>query len=309
MGKILIVGSLNLDFVISVDKMPLMGETILGNDVTLIPGGKGANQSYAAAKLGGDVQMIGTVGKDVYGEVLVDNLKGVGVDTSSIEVLEDVPTGNAFITVEATGDNAIIVIPGANKKLTTDIIDKYSHLIDACDIVIMQLEIPLEVVIYVKQLAKKRGKRIILDPAPAVREFPKDFFCGIDIIKPNETELQTITGKTFKTQEELVSGAKELIDLGVQTVIVTLGGDGCLLVSKEKQQYFASETVVAIDTTAAGDCFTAALAVALTKGKTMEEAIVYGNQTSAIVVTRKGAQTSIPDNAEVEEYYKGGKHV
>ncbi len=302
MSNILVVGSLNMDFVINVKKMPLSGETILGEDVNLVPGGKGANQAYAIGKLGGQVNMIGAVGDDLYGKMLIENLQSVGVGTSGIEVISGVPTGNAFISVDEEGENSIIVVQGANNKLTTQMIDKHRNLIEDADIIIMQLEIPLEVVEHVKTLAK--DKLVVLDPAPAQNNLSKQFLKGFHIVKPNETELQTLTGKKLVTREELISGAKELLEKGIQTVIVTLGGDGALLVTKDTEEYFKAQKVTAVDTTAAGDSFTAALTLALSKGKEYGEAIRFGNYVSGIVVTRKGAQTSIPTMEEVIEKMK-----
>lgn len=300
MNEILVVGSLNLDFVINVEHMPVAGETILGDAVALIPGGKGANQAYAVGKLGGVCKMIGAVGEDHYGELLIRNLQSVEVNTQGINVLENKPTGNAFITVNREGDNNIIVVPGANGCLTKAMIDTHMELLKVCSTVILQLEIPLEVVTYVIQLAKELGKRIILDPAPARRDFPEGFFKGIDIVKPNETELQMLIGRKLSGTEEMIDGAKELILSGVKTVIVTLGGEGCLLVNSEGHQYFPARKVTVVDTTAAGDSFTAALAVALEKGSSYEEAITFANKVSGMVVTKKGAQTSIPSIQEVE---------
>ncbi len=298
MNKILVVGSLNMDFVIDVQNMPLAGETILGKSVTLVPGGKGANQAYAAGKLGGDVGMIGAVGNDMYGRMLKENLESVGVDTSGVETVEGLPTGNAFITVDESGENRIIVIQGTNACITKEMIDRHMELIDKCDTVIMQLEIPLEIVAYVKNIAKEKGKTVILDPAPAKAGLPDDFFRGFDIVKPNETEIQTLSGRKMETKEELMEGARELLKKGVDTVIITLGGDGALLVTKDTSKEFHAKKVNAIDTTAAGDSFTAAFAVALGKGMTYGEAIEFGNSVSGIVVTRKGAQTSIPTMEE-----------
>lgn len=305
MNKILVVGSLNMDFVIDVQNMPLAGETILGKKVTLVPGGKGANQAYAAGKLGGDVGMIGAVGNDIYGRMLKENLESVGVDTSGVEAVEGIPTGNAFITVDESGENRIIVIQGTNACITKEMIDRHMELIDKCDTVIMQLEIPLEIVTYVKNIAKEKGKTVILDPAPAKAGLPDDFFRGFDIVKPNETEIQTLSGKKMETKEELAEGAGELLKKGVDTVIITLGGDGALLATKDGSKEFHTKKVNAIDTTAAGDSFTAAFAVALGKGMTYDEAIAFGNNVSGIVVTRKGAQTSIPTMEEAIKNMKG----
>lgn len=305
MNKILVVGSLNMDFVIDVEKMPLAGETILGKKVTLVSGGKGANQAYAAGKLGGNVSMIGAIGDDVYGEMLKESLKSVGVDTSGIETIEGVPTGNAFITVDEDGENCIIVIQGTNAGITKEMIDRHIELIEACDTVIMQLEIPLEVVTYVKEIAKKKKKTVILDPAPAKAGLPEEFFRGFDIVKPNETEIQTLVGRKMETKEELIAGARELLDKGIDKVIITLGGDGAVLVTKDNSEEFRARKVNAIDTTAAGDSFTAAFAVALGEGQPYSEAITFGNEVSGIVVTRKGAQTSIPTMEEVINKMKG----
>lgn len=299
MKKILVVGSLNMDFVIGVQKIPVPGETILAKEMRLVPGGKGANQAYAAAKLGGQVAMIGAVGDDQFGKQLTNNLAEVGVDISGIETLSGCPTGNAMITVEEQGENAIIVVPGANAHLTTEMIDKHIRLVDACDIIIMQLEIPLDVVSYVKKLGMERGKQVILDPAPAKADLPDSFFEGFDIVKPNETELQTLLGKTLQTPQALQEGAQCLLQKGIGTVLVTLGGDGAWMVTKDSVQAFHACKVTPVDTTAAGDSFTAAFAVACSRGQNYEEAIAFGNRVSSIVVTRPGAQTSIPTMEEV----------
>lgn len=301
MDKILVVGSLNMDFVVDVDAKPLAGETVLGKRVTLVPGGKGANQAYAAAKLGGNVQMIGAVGDDVYGKILKDNLEQVGVDTSGIETIKGTSSGNAFITVDSKGENSIIVIQGANALITREIIDRHIDMINDCDMVIMQLEIPLDTVMYVKEIAKERGKQVILDPAPAKEKFPEGFFRGIDIVKPNETELQILSGRESDTKEKLMESAKEILKKGVGKVIVTLGKKGCLFVTENICEEFPAQKVHAVDTTAAGDSFTGALAVALGKGATCGEAVKFGNRVSAIAVTRKGAQTSIPTIEEVAD--------
>ncbi|HHX62853.1 MAG TPA: ribokinase [Epulopiscium sp.] len=304
MSKILVIGSLNMDFVIEVDQMPKKGETIFGKNIKLVPGGKGANQAYSVGKLGGEVSMIGAVGDDVYGKALISSLESVGVNTSGIKVIKDEPTGNAFITVDRDGDNSIIVVAGTNNCVTKEMIDHNIALIDDCDSVVMQLEIPLETVEYAACIAREKGKRVILDPAPAPQYLPENLIKNVNIMKPNETELQTLTGMQTETREQVITAAKVLIDKGVEMVIVTLGEKGSILVSKEEVIAVESERVVAVDTTAAGDCFTAAFTVALTQGKSYEEAVKYGNKVSAIVVTRKGAQASIPTADEVEQLYK-----
>lgn len=289
-----------MDVVIETPHMPECGETIAGKSVNLVPGGKGANQAYAAGKLGGDVTMIGAVGKDTAGDTLLENLRNVGVDTSGIRQLEDGTTGQAFITVDDNGDNCIIIIAGTNGMITKELIDENAQIIKESDIVIMQLEIPLDVVEYVKEMAIREGKTVIVDPAPAVQGIPEHFWKGIDYIKPNETELAILTGVQPETQEELVKAARMMIEKGVKNVIVTLGGDGCMFVTEHTEEFFKSHKVNAVDTTAAGDSFTAAFALALSRKMDYKEAIALGQKVSSIAVTRKGAQTSIPTMEEVE---------
>lgn len=301
MKKIAVVGSLNMDIVIETPHMPKGGETISGRNVTLIPGGKGANQAYAVGKLGGDITMIGAVGRDSSGEALLENLKSVNVNVSGIRRMEEGVTGQAYITVDDHGENSIILIAGTNGLVTKELIDDHMDVLRECDIVIMQLEIPLDVVEYVKEFAVEEGKTVIVDPAPAISNIPDHFWKGIDYIKPNETELAILTGLKMETREELVQGARMMIEKGVKNVIVTLGGDGCLFVTNETEEFFQSHKVKAVDTTAAGDSFTAAFALALSQGKEYKEAIELGQKVSSIVVTRKGAQTSIPTMGEVNQ--------
>lgn len=299
MKKIVVIGSLNMDMVLETSRMPKAGETIAGKSVMYAPGGKGANQAYAVGKLGGNVSMIGAIGDDTFGAALKKNLEDVGVTTSGLEIIKGTPTGQAFITVDEHGENSIILISGTNGLVTTKMIDDHRAEIEQSDIVVMQLEIPIEVVSYAKKLALELGKMIIIDPAPAVENLPDSFWDGIDYLKPNETELEILTGIHAESVEELKKGAKILQSKGVKNVIVTSGEKGCLLVSKDKEQVFLANKVPVIDTTAAGDSFTAGLALALSQGKSCEEAIHFGQQVSAIVVSRKGAQTSIPTIEEV----------
>lgn len=299
MKNILVIGSLNIDFVINVDKMPLPGQTITGRDFSLVCGGKGANQAYAAAKLGGNVSMIGAVGNDEYGKMLINNLESVGVDTSGIKVL-DTDTGRAFITVDSTGENSIVVVKGANGLVSKELIDEKIDLIDAADIIVMQLEIPLDVVRYVAGIARKKDKVVILDPAPAV-DLDDELLRNIDIIKPNETELERLCGFEINNDEDVVSGAITLIDKGVEKVIVTLGDKGSMYVDYNIDKKYDAFNVEVVDTTGAGDAFTGALAKSLVDGRDVSDAIKYAHFVSSIVVGKKGAQTSIPSEKEVYE--------
>lgn len=301
MKNIVVVGSLNLDTVIEVPQMPKAGETLAGTSVTQIPGGKGANQAYAVGKLLGKVKMIGAVGDDAPGKVLVNNLKSVGVDVSGISEIKGGTTGQAFITVEDSGENSIIIIAGTNADVTKELIQKNEDVIQKADIIIMQLEIPLETVKYVKEMAIKLGKTVILDPAPAVPDLPDSFWKGIDYIKPNETELSILVGRPLEGIEAIQEGACSMLKKGVKNVLVTLGSEGCLFVAEGTKEYYPACKVEAVDTTAAGDSFTAAFALALSRGKTCGEAIVFGQKVASIAVTRKGAQTSIPSPEEIME--------
>lgn len=299
MKKILVIGSLNMDTVVETPYMPKSGETLTGRSVTLVPGGKGANQAYAAGKLGGCVSMVGAVADDSFGTMLKDNLSSVGVDTSGITTVPGATTGQAFITVDDSGANSIILITGTNGMVSKEMIDRHKDLIASSDIVMMQLEIDWEVVAYAKDLAVSLGKLVIVDPAPALSNLPDSFWQGIDYIKPNETELEILTGNSISSREALEAAAGQMLAKGVKNVMVSLGGDGCLLVNRDGSCFYPANKVKAVDTTAAGDCFTASFAVALSKGQSVAEAIRFGQKASSIAVTRKGAQTSIPTLEEV----------
>lgn len=302
MKKILVIGSLNLDMTVQVDHTPVVGETILSNRMDMNAGGKGANQACALGKLGADVTMLGAVGRDMYADIQLDSLNTAGVNTTRIIVKEDVSTGIALITVNKEGDNSIIVVSGANATLSKRDIDDNLDVIKESDIVIFQLEVPLETVCYAAGIAKKLGKMVILDPAPVPKDFPEELYRYVDIIKPNETELGMLTG-IDNTEEHLEEAVACLKEKGVKDVIVTLGEKGVYMVDKATgAERIPAIKVQAVDTTAAGDSFTAALAIMLAEGKSLREAVIFANHVSSIVVTRKGAQSSIPTLKEVMQY-------
>lgn len=301
MKKIVVVGSLNMDSVVETGHMPKPGETIAGRQVTLIPGGKGANQAYAIGKLGGCVSMIGAVGNDAFGKALKRSLNRVGVDTTFVFTMPGETTGQAFITVDDQGENSIIIIAGTNGKVNETLIQDCMQCISDSDIIVMQMEIPQKTIRFVKKLACSMGKTVILDPAPAIAGLEDEFWQGIDYLKPNETELEILTGRKIDSEKEMVEGARSLIDKGVRTVIITMGSKGCLCVTEDSVEKYPIHACQAVDTTAAGDSFTGAFALALSEGKDCREAIKFGQKVSAVVVTRKGAQTSIPSRNELEE--------
>lgn len=299
MGKILVIGSLNIDMVMKVDHMPTVGETILCDGMKLVAGGKGANQACAAGRLGTDVTMLGAIGNDSHGEMQRDSLQRSGVDVSGLITKERVSTGTAFITVNKEGNNSIVVVQGANVQFTPEDIEAHRDLLEECEIVILQLEIPMDTVLYAVKLARTLGKTVILDPAPVPEHFPEELYQYVDIIKPNESELSRLTG-IADTQNHLEEAVQIVKDHGVKNVLVTLGGDGVYLdTENEPPVHIPAKKVEVVDTTAAGDSFTAALAAMLLEGKTLKEAAEFANQVSAIVVTREGAQDSIPTLQEV----------
>lgn len=302
MKKILVIGSLNLDMVVNVDHTPAVGETILSDKMEMIPGGKGANQACAAGCLNADVTMFGAVGSDMYADIQMKSLSAAGVDISRIIKRAEATTGIALITVNSDGDNCIVVVSGANATLSCRDIDDNIDLLKEADIIIFQLEIPLETVCYGAKAAKELGKTVILDPAPVPKIFPEELFRFVDIIKPNETELQMLTGMDH-VESHLAEAASLLKRKGVKNVLVTLGEKGVYLDSEVDGIWrIPAVPVEAVDTTAAGDSFTAALAVMLADGKSLKEAASFANYVSAIVVTRKGAQSSIPTFDEVHQY-------
>lgn len=300
--KILVIGSLNMDMVIPVKELPQKGETILGGSPAHIPGGKGANQACAAGKLGGAVTMLGKVGQDGMGRALKENLAAAGVEVSHVEETPDAPTGMAVIYVGETGSNSIVVIPGANGLCDAAFIEANEELIAAHDIIVLQLEIPYDGVFRAIQLAKKHGRLVVLNPAPAPDSLPPEVIASLDYFTPNETEMARIAGLPVGGVEEAIAAGKKLVEAGVGTVLATLGEAGALLVTKETAQVLPTLRVQAVDTTAAGDTFNGAFVTALAEGMSQEEAIAFGNKAASISVTRKGAQTSIPSREEVDGY-------
>ena len=298
MKKILVVGSMNVDFVAPVDHIPAVGETILAEGMAVHTGGKGGNQAFAAARLGGDVTLLGAVGHDDQGRLLLNSLASAGVNVSRVKKAEGVSTGMAWIAVNTEGNNSIIVIPGANLTVDKAYIDAHLEVFSACDVVVMQMEIPLETVAYVAQKAKELGKTVILDPAPAVPGLGHDLLQYVDIIKPNETELALLL-EDPQAVDHLPEAAQKLKDRGAANVVVTLGGDGAYLLENDGTvRRFEARKIEAVDTTAAGDSFTAAMALKISQGAALHEAIPFAMRVAEIVVTRPGAQSSIPSAQE-----------
>lgn len=303
MNNIVVIGSLNMDIVVKVDRIPKVGETVLGRDFKTIPGGKGANQAVSAAKLKGNVSMIGRVGRDAFGEELLNNLEKENVNIKGVKKDREEATGIAMINVNKEGNNNIVVAPGANYKCSTDDIEDFEDLIAAAKVMVLQLEIPMETIEYATKLAKKHDIKVILNPAPAA-PIKKEVLEDIYLLTPNETELELLTGMKVTNEEEAKAAAKELIKIGIKRIVVTLGEKGALLVDHDNAQLIQAHQVKAVDTTAAGDSFTGALAVSIAEGKDAKEAILFANAVAALSVTKEGAQTSLPSLEEVEDFIK-----
>jgi ribokinase len=298
---ITVIGSLNMDLVTYVTRLPQTGETIIGKDFKQAPGGKGANQADAIAKLGVPVRMLGGIGADAIGEALLASLHQDGVNIAQIVRFEEVSTGIATITVADDGANCIVVTPGANYRFLAENIQNYQADLNDSDIIVTQLEIPLETVQYSLQLAKKLGKTTILNPAPAL-ELDDELLSCADLLIPNETELESLSGLPVRNEAEIIAAAQTMIKRGVKAVIVTVGAKGCVYVNSEHSRIYEAYQVNAVDTTAAGDSFIGGLAVALSEGKQIEEAISFAMAVAALTVTKKGAQSSLPYLDEVEEF-------
>ncbi len=301
-NKILVIGSMNYDLVVYAQRHPVPGETILGDRFLSFPGGKGANQAIAAARLGGDVQMAGRVGEDAFGQELTDNLVRNQIETSLIQKVKE-PTGTAFITVDAQGQNTIIVIPGANATLTTADIDALKDTIQAAKILVLQLEIPLDVVIRVIDIAYAVGTTILLNPAPAT-QIPIETLRKITFLIPNESELAHLSGFETNTFSACHQAVKHLQALGCQQIILTRGEHGAYYFDQENQIFAPPFNVPVVDTTAAGDAFIGGLAAALAEDMDIHSALLRASAAGALAVTKIGAQTSLPNKTELENFLK-----
>ena len=290
--KIVVIGSSNTDLVIKTTRIPSPGETVIGGEFLMTAGGKGANQAVAIARLGGDVAFIAKVGRDMFGESALRGYAADGIDTDTIERDGSAPSGVALITVDAHGENCIVVAPGANNTLTTADIDRHRDLICGAEYLLMQLEIPMEVVEYAAEMAEAHGVKVILNPAPAA-PLSQRLMRKLYLITPNLGESQLITGINIDPPAETERVAEVLLEMGAKAAIITLGSGGALIRTHTECDLINAERVVAIDTTAAGDVFSGALVVALSEGKSLVDAARFATH-AAISVTRMGAQSSIP---------------
>ncbi|MBD3386339.1 ribokinase [candidate division KSB1 bacterium] len=300
---ILVVGSANMDMVVQVDHFPKPGETILGRDFGMFPGGKGANQAVCCAKLNYHTCFMGKMGEDVFHQRLSQSMQEDGVDLRYLLIDSHESTGVALISVDQTGENQIIVASGTNMQLTPRDVEAQRKAFEEAKAVLTQLEIPLKTVLRTAELAREYHTRFILNPAPA-QPLPDELFGLCDFITPNETELEILTGKSTNDPDSIEIAAKMLLAKGVKNVIVTLGAEGALWVSASESRRFSTKKVQAVDSTAAGDAFNGAFVAALAGEKDIPQAIQSANRVATFTVTKRGAQTSMPTLFEVEQFYK-----
>ena len=299
--NVLIVGSANTDMVVRTDHLPRPGETVLGGAFMMNQGGKGANQAVAAARLGADVGFICKTGNDMFGIANRQQFAKEGIDTRFVFVDEENPSGIALISVDQRAENTIVVASGANANLLPVDIARAETVFDECDIILVQLETPMATVEYVVAEGAKRGKRVVLNPAPAA-PLSKGLLKNLYLITPNETEASLISGIPVSGEEGALAAAHKIREMGVQNVIVTLGSHGALICNDRFEEVIPAYRVEAVDTTAAGDVFNAAVVVALSEGKDLYEAVRFANRASALSVTRMGAQPSAPYRSEVYSF-------
>jgi ribokinase len=307
MPRLVVVGSLNMDLVVRTPHLPRPGETILGREFMRAPGGKGANQTVAAAKLGATVHMVGRVGGDDFGRALRDNLRAAGADDTCVSTENSAATGIAIIEVEDSGQNTIIVAPGANAHVTCDDVDEARSIVASSQAVIAQLEIPLDTVGYALNMAHAAKVLTILNPAPA-QPLSTELLSVVDLLVPNETEAAQLTGVEVKDEAGAEQAARQLQERGARAVVITLGERGALALNAQGARRVPAFRVKAIDTTAAGDAFVGALATAYAAHRDLDAALREASAAGALAATRLGAQPSMPTRAELDEFLERASH-
>ncbi|WP_327438256.1 ribokinase [Pseudomonas donghuensis] len=299
-ANVVVVGSLNMDLVTRAQRLPRGGETLVGETFVTVPGGKGANQAVAAARLGAQVAMVGCVGDDAYGQQLRQALADEQIDCQAVSVAAGVSSGVALIVVDAASQNAIVIIAGGNGQLLPESVQRFDALLQHADVIICQLEVPMATVAYTLERGRALGKTVILNPAPASGPLPAEWFASIDYLIPNESEAEALSGVPVTDLESAKVAATRLLAWGVGKVIVTLGAQGALFADGQAFRHFPAPVVQPVDTTAAGDTFVGGFAAALARGEEEGAAIAFGQRAAALSVTRAGAQPSIPHLAELQ---------
>ena len=300
-AKVVVVGSLNMDLVTRASRLPRAGETLIGQTFTTVPGGKGANQAVASARLGADVSMIGCVGADAYGIQLRDALLVEGIDCRAVSTVEG-SSGVALIVVDDTSQNAIVIVAGSNGELTPASLQAFDTVLQVANVIVCQLEVPMATVGYALKRGRELGKTVILNPAPASAPLPAEWYASIDYLIPNESEAGALSGVTVDSLDSARLAATRLIQAGAGKVIITLGPQGVLFSDGLVFEHLVAPKVKAVDTTAAGDTFVGGFAAALANGESEAEAIRFGQVAAALSVTRAGAQPSIPTLHDVQGF-------
>ncbi|MGQ9456401.1 MAG: ribokinase [Armatimonadota bacterium] len=299
--RITVIGSSNVDMVVKTERIPRPGETVIGGEFIMVPGGKGANQAVCAAKLGADVTLVARVGDDVFGRMSLENFQKVGVRTDYVIMDSQNPNGIALITVDSKGENTIVVAPGANHVLSPADVELARAAIEESKILVLQLEIPLDTVRRAIELANSEGVRVLLNPAP-VRSLPDGLLAQVDMLVPNQHEAAYLVGAESGEHIDPESVARRLRELGVPTVAITLGSAGAFVSSEQGEEFVEACKVSAVDTTAAGDAFIGALACAIAEDMSVMDAVRFATKVAAISVTRMGAQSSMPSKEEVDAW-------
>jgi ribokinase len=298
-ANVVVVGSLNMDLIVRVPRLPVGGETLAGHGFFTAAGGKGANQAVAAARLGARVAMVGCVGDDAYGSELRGGLLAEGIDCSAVDVAVGAPTGIASILVDDAGQNAIVIVAGGNGEMSPARVERHEALLANAEVVIAQLEVPAAAVEATLSRAHALGRTVILNPAPAVGPLPAHWYGLVDYLIPNESEAALLTGLPVDSPETALRAAQCLLEAGARRVLITLGRQGVLYADATRHLHVPVAPVVAVDTTAAGDTFVGGFAAGLAEGMSLEVAITLGQQAAALAVTRPGAQPSIPHRHEL----------
>lgn len=298
-GAIVVIGSSNTDMIVKAGHLPLPGETVLGGQFFTAQGGKGANQAVAAARLGGQVTFVAKVGEDQFGDAAIENYLKDGINTQYVTKSPDAASGVALILVDGKGENSIAVASGANAELSEKDIDEAGEIIRSAAIVLMQLESPMDTVLYAARMAYESGAKVILNPAPAA-SIPMELYRYLYAVTPNETESELLTGVKVTDENSALKASEVFIGRGVRRVVITMGSKGAFVNDGDKSYMVSARKVKAVDTTAAGDTYNGAMCVALAEGKTLRESLEFATKASAIAVTRMGAQPSIPTREEVD---------
>lgn len=304
--KVVVVGSFNMDLVIKTERRPQKGETLIGEEFGMFIGGKGANQAIAASRLGADVTMIGRLGADLFGDTFFTEFDRENIDTSFVVRDAEVGTGVASPVIDADGDNSIIIVPRANMRLDVEDVERAASKIADADVLLLQLEVPIESSKRAAEIARANGVEIILNPAPAC-VLPDSFLELVDILVPNEVETEFLTKVTVADDEGARLAAKVLFEKGISTIVLTLGNRGALLLTSQRSQLVPAYNVKVVDTTAAGDAFCGALATALAGGDKIENAVAFANATGALAVTVLGAAPSMPTAEQVHDFVVSSK--